>query len=90
MVVVIVFLSQLELQADKEMAEQFSQLTLVGKVIFYQSFRLGVIKLVLKRAWWMAKDFEIDFMTHNIFFFSFKSEKGKKEGVVQMSLDYKW
>lgn len=67
-------LSHVELLSDEESARHFTKSALVGKVITNRVVKLGVIKLVLKRVWWMAKDFDVDFLTPNTFLFSFKLE----------------
>lgn len=41
--------------------------------------KIGIIKLVMQRAWRMAKDFEVDFLAPNTFLFSFKFEEDRNK-----------
>lgn len=54
---------ELELTPDEEQARRASQTTLVGKIISNKAIRLGVVRLILRRAWWNVKGFTVDALT---------------------------
>lgn len=68
---------ELELVPDEEEAERASQFSLVGKLVSNKTFKSGVVKLVLQRAWWHLKGFSVDSIAGNTFLFTFHSQQDR-------------